>query len=49
VEPVLKKHTPIYEYAPKTWGPHETERLSPPGGWHNPGGQEAIPVASEAA
>ena len=50
VEPVLKGHTPIYQYAPNTWGPDEAEHLSPPGGWHNPGGgKEADAVASETA
>jgi glucose-6-phosphate 1-dehydrogenase len=49
VEPVLKKNTPVYQYAPNTWGPTEVERVSPPGGWHNPGGKEALAVASEAA
>jgi glucose-6-phosphate 1-dehydrogenase len=37
VEPVLKVDAPIYEYEPGTWGPVEAEeRVSPPGGWHNP-------------
>lgn len=36
VEPVLKKDTPIYPYAPKTWGPEEVGHVSPPGGWNNP-------------
>jgi len=49
VEPVLKKDTPVYQYMPNTWGPAEVERVSPPGGWHNPGGKEAFAVASEAA
>ena len=50
VEPVLKKNTPVYQYAPNTWGPHEVERVSPPAGWHNPvTGQEKFSVASEAA
>jgi glucose-6-phosphate 1-dehydrogenase len=50
VEPVLKKDTPIYQYAPNTWGPDEVERLTPPGGWHNPAvGQEPFSVAREAA
>ncbi len=49
VEPVLKKNTPVYQYAPNTWGPTEVERVSPSGGWHNPGGKEAFAVASEAA
>jgi glucose-6-phosphate 1-dehydrogenase len=49
VEPVLKKNTPVYQYAPNTWGPSEVECVSPPGGWHNAGGKEAFAVASEAA
>jgi glucose-6-phosphate 1-dehydrogenase len=50
VEPVLKRNTPIYQYAPNTWGPDEVERVSPPGGWHNPtAGQEKLAVAGEAA
>jgi len=49
VEPVLKKNTPVYQYTPNTWGPDEVERMGPPRGWHNPGGKEAFPVASEAA
>jgi glucose-6-phosphate 1-dehydrogenase len=36
VDPVLKAGTPVYEYEPKTWGPTEVERVTPPGGWHNP-------------
>ena len=36
VDPVLKKDTPIYEYAPNTWGPSEVERVTPEGGWENP-------------
>jgi glucose-6-phosphate 1-dehydrogenase len=37
VDPVLKAGTPIFEYAPKTWGPAEVDkRVAPPGGWHNP-------------
>lgn len=50
VEPVLKKNTPIYQYAPNTWGPNESERVGPAGGWHNPASHEqVIAVASEAA
>ena len=49
VDPVLKKQTPIYQYSPNTWGPDEVGRVSPSGGWHNPGGKEAFAVASEAA
>jgi glucose-6-phosphate 1-dehydrogenase len=36
VDPVLKRGTPIYPYAPKTWGPAEVERVAPPGGWDVP-------------
>lgn len=37
VDPVLKAHTPLYEYQSGTWGPTEvSEILQPPGGWHNP-------------
>jgi glucose-6-phosphate 1-dehydrogenase len=36
VDPALKAGTPVYEYEPKTWGPVEVERASPPGGWSNP-------------
>jgi glucose-6-phosphate 1-dehydrogenase len=49
VEPVLKKNTPVYPYAPKTWGPEEVERVAPPGGWSNPGDKKLIAVANEAA
>ncbi len=36
VDPALKADTPLYEYEPKTWGPVEVERVTPPGGWSNP-------------
>jgi glucose-6-phosphate 1-dehydrogenase len=36
VDPVLKAVTPVFEYEPQTWGPKEFERVTPPGGWHNP-------------
>jgi glucose-6-phosphate 1-dehydrogenase len=49
VEPVLKQNTPVYQYAPNTWGPAEVERVAPPGGWSNPGAKKAFAVASEAA
>ena len=49
VEPVLKKNTPVHQYASNTWGPEEVERVTPPGGWSNPGGNKAFAVASEAA
>jgi glucose-6-phosphate 1-dehydrogenase len=49
VEPVLKKNTPVYQYAPNTWGPQEVARVTPPGSWSNPGEKKAFAVASEAA
>ena len=32
----LETRTPLYEYEVNTWGPRETERVTPDGGWHNP-------------
>ncbi|MBV8052212.1 MAG: glucose-6-phosphate dehydrogenase [Acidobacteriaceae bacterium] len=49
VDPILKKNTPVYPYAPNTWGPKEVERVTPPTGWSNPGDKKAFAVASEAA
>jgi len=49
VEPVLKRDTPVYQYAPGTWGPEEVERVTPPAGWSNPGEKKTFAVASEAA
>jgi glucose-6-phosphate 1-dehydrogenase len=49
VEPVLKKNTPVYPYAPGTWGPDEVTRVTPPAGWSNPDDKKAFAVASEAA
>ena len=36
VDPALKTSTPVFEYAPKTWGPKEVAQVTPPGGWHVP-------------
>jgi glucose-6-phosphate 1-dehydrogenase len=37
VDPVLQADTPVYEYAPGTWGPAEVDpHVAPPGGWHAP-------------
>ncbi|MGA8440081.1 MAG: glucose-6-phosphate dehydrogenase [Candidatus Sulfotelmatobacter sp.] len=43
VDPLLKKATPVYPYEPKSWGPNEIDRVTPPGGWKNPivGGETA--------
>jgi glucose-6-phosphate 1-dehydrogenase len=47
VDPVLKAGTPIHEYERNTWGPNETERVTPPGGWSNPTmGEEVVAVAA---
>ncbi|HUB01904.1 MAG TPA: glucose-6-phosphate dehydrogenase [Terriglobales bacterium] len=49
VEPVLKNNTPVFQYSPKTWGPDEVERITPPDGWSNPGEKEPFEIATEAA
>ena len=50
VDPLLKQGTPVYPYEPKSWGPNEVERVTPPGGWQNPTvGHETLSVASQAA
>jgi len=52
VDPVLKAGIPIHEYDQNTWGPSEAdEKVSPPGGWHNPTAtdQEDFRVAAQAA
>lgn len=37
VAPILDKPTPVYEYAPYTWGLPLADCLIPPdGGWHQP-------------
>ena len=37
VDPVLGNVTPVYEYAPNTWGPPEADRIiEREGGWHSP-------------
>jgi glucose-6-phosphate 1-dehydrogenase len=43
VDPVLKKGTPVYPYAPNTWGPAEADHVAPPGGWDKPAlGQQGM-------
>ena len=49
VEPVLKKNTPVYQYAPGTWGPGEVERVTPAGGWSNPDERKGLAQSKEAA
>jgi len=36
VEPILGTATPLYEYEPNTWGPHEADQFIGKGGWHSP-------------
>lgn len=36
LDPILKATTPLYEYAPNTWGPREADGLIGSDGWHNP-------------
>jgi len=40
VDPALQAGTPLFEYEPQTWGPKELERVSPPGGWQDPVGNQ---------
>jgi glucose-6-phosphate 1-dehydrogenase len=49
VAPVLNENTPLFQYAPNTWGPEEVKHVTPPGGWLNPAGRHALEVAREAA
>jgi glucose-6-phosphate 1-dehydrogenase len=49
VDSVLKTKTPVFQYSPKTWGPDEVERVTPPGGWSNPKESHAFVVGSKAA
>lgn len=37
VDPILGNATPVYEYAPHTWGPPEADQfIANDGGWYNP-------------
>jgi glucose-6-phosphate 1-dehydrogenase len=36
VDPALKAATPVFPYAPGTWGPKEAAAIAPEGGWHDP-------------
>ncbi len=36
VDPVIAATTPVYPYAPGQWGPKESDRIVPPGGWDDP-------------
>lgn len=37
VDAALKAKPPVRAYKPGTWGPKAAGRITPPGGWHNPG------------
>ncbi len=40
VDPIVKMPTPVFEYAPGTWGPNEAQAVvANIGGWHNPNGK----------
>ena len=42
VDPILGNVTPLYQYAPDSWGPPEADKLVEPyGGWHNPAPSES--------
>ncbi len=36
VDPVLDDATPVFSYAPGTWGPAEAAAIAPPDGWQTP-------------
>jgi len=36
VDPALTDASPVHVYEPKTWGPAEIDRVTPPGGWQDP-------------
>lgn len=49
VDPVLNHGTELYGYKPNTWGPTEVERVTPLGGWQNPGIRHSEATAGHAA
>ena len=36
VDPIVNADVELHEYEPGTWGPADTTRVTPPGGWHDP-------------
>lgn len=49
VDPILKENTPVFPYAPGTWGPGQVEVVTPSGGWDNPSvGRDDLRLASQA-
>ena len=50
VDPILKHSTPVFPYAPNSWGPGQADILTPPGGWENPSvGQDNLSLRTQAA
>jgi glucose-6-phosphate 1-dehydrogenase len=50
VDPILGNTTPLEEYEPGSWGPHEAVRLADDvGGWHDPEGRKGDTVAAPRA
>jgi glucose-6-phosphate 1-dehydrogenase len=50
VDPILGNITPLEEYEPGSWGPHEAIRLADDvGGWHDPEGRKEDTVATPRA
>jgi glucose-6-phosphate 1-dehydrogenase len=50
VDPILKHSTPVFPYAPNTWGPGQADILTPPGGWENPSvGHDNLSLRTQAA
>jgi glucose-6-phosphate 1-dehydrogenase len=50
VDPILGITTPLEEYEPGSWGPHEAFRLADDvGGWHDPEGRKGDTVAAPRA
>jgi len=48
VDATLKAKTPVHGYKPGTWGPKDVERVSPPGGWYNPGGSDESKIKASS-
>lgn len=55
VDPIIQQETPVYPYAPGTWGPPQVNAVvQPPGGWHTPQAEEQddfhlVPEGEQAA
>ena len=48
VDPILDQPTPLYQYAPHTWGPPEADDLiAGDGGWHTPTLPPAPPAPAQ--